>query len=108
MNSLTDLILELDGATMVFFGTLLASAATLIFALHSSATFRPDPISQPMSSSPRLLQGPQLLGEGRSQSEFAALGLFDSELTPELDRWPIAVVSKPVYVEMTDRRQMPK
>jgi hypothetical protein len=99
MNSLTDLILTPDSATAIFFGSLLTPAAVLMLALHLPTTYRPDPISQPMSNSPRLLQGPQLVHESRSSSEIAARGLVNGEFAPELN-WRIAVVPKPVSVEM--------
>ena len=92
-----DLILMPGVATAVFFGSLLTSAAVIIFAL--SAVYRTDPISQPNSSFPRLIQPPQLLRDSRSPSEIAARGLVSSEWAPKLLKRPVAVVEKPVYVE---------
>ena len=99
MKILIDLILMPGGATAVFFGSLLTSAAVIIFALSPSAVYRTDPISQPNSSSPRLIQPPQLLRDSRSPSEIAARGLVSSEWAPKLLKRPVAVVEKPVYVE---------
>ena len=66
MSNLTDLLLRPDAATAVFIGSLTVLAVVSLMVLNPPEQYQPDLVSPPMAVSPGLLQGPQLLREGRS------------------------------------------
>ena len=66
MSNLTDLVLRPDAATAVFVGSLAVLAVVSLLVLNPPEKYKPNLVSPPTAVAPGLLQGPQLLREGRS------------------------------------------